>query len=173
MFKQLEKIYPLKATARKGWQLKAIRNPESVADHSYMLSMLCMMAKVHYPASEINFDHCIQIALIHDLAEAQVGDITPHDGISEDTKYKLEHDAFKHLPIEFKKLWMEYESQVTIESHFVKDCDKFDMIYQANIYEQSDKIELQEFFDSVSFKTDIVKEWAFHLFANRLKHLVN
>ena len=35
-------------------------------------------------------DKTIKIALVHDLAEALVGDITPHDGISKEEKHKLE-----------------------------------------------------------------------------------
>ena len=169
MFEHLAKIYPLKCTKRKGWLLKGLRDVESVADHSYMLGMLCMLAKVHYSDSEINFDHCIQIALVHDLAEAQVGDITPHDNVSDEDKYNLEFNAFRTLPKEFKMLWLEYETQITIESHFVKDCDKFDMIYQAYLYEQHQGENLQEFFDSAKFKTDIVKEWVKYLSSMRNK----
>lgn len=37
------------------------------------------------------------MALIHDLAEARVGDITPHCGISNETKHELEHAAMIQL----------------------------------------------------------------------------
>lgn len=33
----------------------------------------------------------MQIALVHDLAESLVGDITPYDGITKEQKHKLEH----------------------------------------------------------------------------------
>eukprot|EP00835_Amoeboradix_gromovi_P006135 NODE_669_length_5359_cov_0.427376.p3 type:complete len:141 gc:universal NODE_669_length_5359_cov_0.427376:3979-4401(+) len=128
-----------------------------------MLALLCMLANVYYPKSNINFDHCVQIALVHDLAEAQTGDFTPSDNISDEEKYVLEAAAFKMLPNQFSTLWMEYVTQETAESHFVKDCDKFDMIYQAYLYEQRHSVNLQEFFDSAKFKTDIVKSWVSQL----------
>lgn len=31
------------------------------------------------------------MALVHDLAESLVGDITPHDGVSKEEKYRLEN----------------------------------------------------------------------------------
>eukprot|EP00834_Sanchytrium_tribonematis_P000700 NODE_13_length_54415_cov_0.522424.p34 type:complete len:172 gc:universal NODE_13_length_54415_cov_0.522424:18347-18862(+) len=169
MFDNLSLIYPLKTIKRKGWVLRKIPNVESVADHSYMLGLLALTAKSYYKNSQINFDHCVQIALIHDLAEAQVGDITPHDGVSEEEKFNLEKKAFSKLPQDLQNLWLEYEKQETIESHFVKDCDKFDMIYQAYLYENEHNVNLQEFFDSASFKTSIVKEWVSKLNATRNK----
>ena len=45
----------------------------------------------------------------------------------------------------------EYENQETLESHIVRDFDRFDMILQAHEYEKSEperRAFLQEFFDS-------------------------
>ena len=52
-------------------------------------------------------------------------------------------------------LWCEYDDQQTIESHYVFDFDKLDMLVQANQYEMDQNINLQEFFDSTChlFKT--------------------
>jgi putative hydrolase of HD superfamily len=38
----------------------------------------------------VNKDRLIKVCLVHDLAEAEVGDITPHAGISKEDKRKLE-----------------------------------------------------------------------------------
>ncbi|KAH0548216.1 hypothetical protein KQX54_000174, partial [Cotesia glomerata] len=35
----------------------------------------------------------MQMALVHDLAECIVGDITPHCGVSPEEKHRLEDDA--------------------------------------------------------------------------------
>lgn len=37
------------------------------------------------------------MALIHDVAESIVGDITPHDGVSNEDKHKLESDAIQEI----------------------------------------------------------------------------
>lgn len=33
---------------------------------------------------------CMKMAIVHDLAESFVGDITPHDGVSDKDKHKME-----------------------------------------------------------------------------------
>ena len=38
----------------------------------------------------INKDLLIKVCLVHDLAEAEVGDITPHAGVSKEEKRRLE-----------------------------------------------------------------------------------
>ena len=41
-----------------------------------IITMLCP------PEVDMNRDRCVKMALIHDMAEALVGDITPTDGIA-------------------------------------------------------------------------------------------
>ena len=50
--------------------------PESIADHMYRMSLMAMISS--FSNGKIDTNRCIQLALIHDLAEAQVGDITPY-----------------------------------------------------------------------------------------------
>jgi putative hydrolase of HD superfamily len=38
----------------------------------------------------INRDRLIKICMMHDVAEATVGDITPHDNVSKEEKRRLE-----------------------------------------------------------------------------------
>ena len=41
----------------------------------------------------------VKMAIIHDIAECIVGDITPFDNITEEDKHRRELDAMKHLGI--------------------------------------------------------------------------
>ena len=61
---------------------------ESIADHMYRMSL--MVQAVLKPSDPINKDKCIKMALVHDMAEAITGDITPDDGISTEEKNRLE-----------------------------------------------------------------------------------
>ena len=38
------------------------------------------------------------MALVHDLAESLVGDITPHDGVSKEEKYRRENVRLFYVP---------------------------------------------------------------------------
>lgn len=42
-------------------------------------------------------DKCFVAALVHDLAECIVGDITPYCGVSKEDKQKREMDAMKEI----------------------------------------------------------------------------
>lgn len=43
--------------------------------------------------STLDVIRCVKMALIHDVGEAIVGDITPRCGVSDAEKFKLEEDV--------------------------------------------------------------------------------
>ncbi len=86
------------------------------------------------------------MSIIHDLAEAVVGDIPPSAKMLKEEKHTLEKNGMLQLMSflgdtesanEIYELWMEYENATTPEALFVKDVDKFEMILQAFEYEKS------------------------------------
>jgi len=161
----------LKATKRTGWVNNKVVLPESVSDHMYRMAIISFL--ITDPLA--NRDRAIKIALVHDLAEALVGDITPFDGIKKEEKHKLEEQAMSDIRVtlqgsvvgeEIYQLWLEYEKGETREAQLLKDIDKFEMILQAFEYEGSHKgMNLQQFFDSTrgKFKTQLVKGWTYEL----------
>ena len=87
------------------------------------------------------------MAIIHDLPEVIVGDITPHDNISKQDKYTLENEAARTLfPAELYELWKEAQEGKSAESKYLKQLDKLDMGLQAELYDQ--KINVEEFISS-------------------------
>ena len=77
---------------------------------------------------------CMKLALVHDVAEAIVGDITPTCGVSDADKHALESAAVQRIKAmlggttlageEIEQLWLEYEAGQTAEAQLVKDFDK-------------------------------------------------
>ncbi|KAK7466265.1 hypothetical protein VKT23_004993 [Stygiomarasmius scandens] len=117
-----------------------------------VLAMCCSDAK-------LDIAKCVMLCVVHDLAEAHVGDITPHEGISKQEKKRLEgeamhnfvHDMLHNSPAaqRIEELWQEYEDGQTDEARFVKDLDRFEMCLQALEYERDRGTpSLQPFFDS-------------------------
>ncbi|PRP88595.1 hypothetical protein PROFUN_03006 [Planoprotostelium fungivorum] len=159
----------LKTTKRTGWVRKGVELPESISDHMYRMSIMSLL--INDPS--INRERCLKIAIVHDLAESTVGDITPHDPVTKEEKYRMEEEAMADVKKlltgptgeEIYDLWKEYEAGATPEAKFVKDFDKFEMILQAYEYETAQGKQLQEFFDSTKgvFKTEQVSQWAAHL----------
>ena len=160
--------------------MRGVHNPESIADHMYRMSLMSMIASFSNGALDTN--RCIKLALIHDLAEAKVGDITPHCGVSDDDKYTLELTTMEQVkemlgPMmggdEILELWKEYEEGSTEEAKLLKDLDKIEMILQAQEYEAEGSHEqsLDQFFTSTEgkWRTEIGREWAKEIVGRRIK----
>jgi putative hydrolase of HD superfamily len=58
----------------------------------YRMAMLSLLSEED---DELDIAKCVQMAVVHDLAEATVGDITPYDGISKAEKEKLESVSYQ------------------------------------------------------------------------------
>ena len=166
----------LKLTPRTGWVNHGVDKPESIADHMYRMSLMAMVAAKEMPGLDQN--RCVKLALIHDLAEAIVGDITPHDPVSKEEKAKMEADAMAKIRDmlgdslggeEVEALWHEYEDQVTDEAKLLKDLDKLEMIMQAGEYERAQGKDLSQFFESTAgkFTTPVGQAWEAEIVARR------
>ncbi|KAJ2043625.1 HD domain-containing protein 2, partial [Coemansia sp. RSA 2673] len=66
----------LKRTKRTGWVNSGIKAPESIADHMHRMGIMAMLVDDR----TLDQAKCVKMAIVHDLAEALVGDITPFDG---------------------------------------------------------------------------------------------
>ena len=130
----------LKKTKRSGWMHKSnISPPESVADHSYSM---CMMSMVLSDIIDLDTEHIMKMANLHDLAESFVGDNMP-DKISYEEKVLLEDKAMikiiSKLPSflrgKYLDIWNEYIDNSTVSAKFVHNMDKLEMALQAKEYE--------------------------------------
>src|SRR5947209_2385894 len=64
----------LKAEPRRGWLKKLrLQRTESVADHSFALSLLCLFEGER---RSFNVERLLKLALLHDLEEAITGDLS-------------------------------------------------------------------------------------------------
>jgi putative hydrolase of HD superfamily len=164
----------LKTTKREGWRRFGINHGESISDHMYRMSIITMLC----PASlrlRIDMNRCIKMALVHDMAELLVGDITPVDGVLKSEKNRRESTTMDFIckdllgsvdggdaGKEIKAAWQEYEDSETLESHFVHDVDKVELVLQMLEYEKSHegRIDLTEFTHVASrIVLPEVREW--------------
>ena len=63
----------LKHILRTGWVRAGVDAPESVAAHSWGMSILAM----HLCPEELDRMRVLEMCLVHDLPEVEVGDLTP------------------------------------------------------------------------------------------------
>jgi putative hydrolase of HD superfamily len=136
----------LKNETRTGWVLRGVHDPESVADHSWGSAYLCLLY-----AAEAGVDRAraVEMALVHDLAEAVTGDVATrvvemNDKKANADKRSREAAAMDELTaVEagtlrlVRELWEEYEAGATPAARFVRDMNMIDMCAQALTYETS------------------------------------
>ncbi|KAL5066139.1 hypothetical protein RYX36_027876 [Vicia faba] len=169
--------HQLKTRKRTRWLRSGIKNPESMADHMYRMSLMALIAP-DVPGLDRN--KCIKMAMIHDIAEAMILDTTPLDEISKEIKHQRGQAAVDYIcrilgvegsrGKEVTELWMDYEANSSPEAKFVKDLDKVEMILQALDYEEDEQgKDLDEFFRSTAgkFQTEIGKAWASEIVSRR------
>jgi|LULR01.1.fsa_nt_gb putative hydrolase of HD superfamily len=134
-----QKVLELKNVPRKGWKNKLeIKDVESVSDHSYSVAMMSMILS---EIQGLNTEKIIKMALLHDLAESVVGDLTP-DEIKNVEKINRENQAMKqilkNLPRDisqqYNTLWDDFQNNSSIEANFLHEIDKLEMAFQAKFY---------------------------------------
>lgn len=156
---------------------------ESIADHMYRMSLISLFAPPTL-APRLDLSKCTKMCLIHDMAELLVGDITPVDGVPKPEKSRREAVTMDFLTQtllrsvpgggvvgeHIKAIWQEYEDSQTLDSHFVHDVDKIELLLQMVEYEKraGGKIDLGEF-AYVSRKVVLpeMKAWAEEIIGER------
>ena len=123
----------LKRIKRQGWLDVKIPKAqvESVADHSFRVAIL--VAFLSDP--EMDMAKALKMALVHDLGEAEVGDLTPRSHVPRKTKAALEEKAVAALDNdEVLALWREFEEGKSREAKAVREADRYEMVIQAMEY---------------------------------------
>jgi putative hydrolase of HD superfamily len=143
----------LKRTPRTGWVNLGIYQPESVADHTFRTAFFCMLY-----ADIKNFDplKLLRMALIHDLPEAILGDLTPSQKTTNSQKKeeRVINQILSLLPEiqreNYLAVWNEYQECRTKEAKAVHQLEKIEMALQAKEYEKlgSVKKSLKQFIKS-------------------------
>lgn len=157
----LEKLNHLKQLPRTGWLFAGIRQPESVAEHSYVTALLSMLLAEVINADwaaegldgPLDMGKLLAIALLHDLAESVLTDLPKRstDLIGQGVKHAAEARAMKRLMAgipngtRHEALWQEYGAAATPEARLVRDADKLEMVHQALCYELGGQRNLQDF----------------------------
>ncbi|HSX15784.1 MAG TPA: HD domain-containing protein [Candidatus Saccharimonadales bacterium] len=133
----IKRAEKLKTELRHSW-LSDTGRQESVAEHSWMLSLIAM---VIFDSIDIEIDQLkvLKMLVIHDLAEAVIGDI-PSFEVSErkDNKYENELKAMKEITAglpakaatEMLALWQEMEDKQTPEAMLAQCIDKVEVLIQ-------------------------------------------
>ena len=112
------------------------RRTESVAEHSWRVSLMAMLLRREFPGLDI--DRVTDMCLIHDLGECFTGDIPTFrkTDSDRDTEDSLLHTWVRSLPPELSNdlmaLYDEMDRQETPEAKLYKALDKLEALIQHN-----------------------------------------
>ena len=126
----LREIDRLKSVARQSPLLDRSRK-ENSAEHSWHLAMYALILN-EYACEGVNTSRVIQMLLLHDIVEIDVGDLPIHGGFSSEMQAEQESRAaarlFGLLPRqqgdELLGLWQEFELAETEDAKFAKALDR-------------------------------------------------
>ena len=80
LLKFFTEIGKLKKMPRRGWVIRDIKNPESIAEHTFRVAIMGWFLGEE-KKKDFDIEKIIKMALIHDLCEVYAGDTTPYDSI--------------------------------------------------------------------------------------------
>jgi|AntRauTorckE6833_2_1112554.scaffolds.fasta_scaffold10708_4 putative hydrolase of HD superfamily len=125
--------YNLKHTLRWGMDNSRKDETESVAEHVYGMHILADYFLPFYP--ELNNQRVRQLITWHDMAESLVDDMTTktktkaHKQAESAAEKTLVEKSAAHIQATLHTLFIEYQTQETVEAQFVKAVDKVEPIF--------------------------------------------
>lgn len=160
-----------KRLLRSGWVREKVKDPESIAEHSFRVGVIAMVLADKLGES-LDKEKLIKMALIHDLGELVTGDIVVErwdviDFKKRDQKEKEEREGIKKIfakiegADEYLAIYDEMVQRNTEEARAFWQLDKLEMALQALEYEEEQGKNLEEFFVSVGLhyvQNPLVKE---------------
>ncbi len=141
----IEEVERLKFIPRSGWQYYGIKNPESVADHSFMVAFLSLVIglKLIEKGKNLDLKKILIMSLIHELGEIKIGDIhlvaKNYLGIDvvDNAEKKASFDLLESAKLNnLKEIYEEFLNGNSYEAKIVRLCDKLELIIQARIYKK-------------------------------------
>lgn len=129
----------LKRELRHSWLSDGRR--ESVAEHSWQMALMAMVMHRHLE-HPVDLTRTLQMIIVHDLVEAEVGDV-PFFETGERKEKKAEREAAAMEKIrdllggdggtDLAELWWEFEARETPEAKFAGALDNLEVQLQHNL----------------------------------------
>lgn len=133
----------LKSELRHSWLADGRR--ESVAEHTWQMALFALLAHPHLE-HPVDLHRTIKMVLVHDLVEAEVGDVPFFASESVRQEKIAREQAAIHrireaLPAtsgeEIYELFQEYEQRASPEARFAKALDNLEVQLQHNLADLS------------------------------------
>ncbi len=154
----------LKRVKRSGWWVAGIKDPETIAEHSFRAAII---ARILAELEGADVNKVTTMVLIHDIPEARINDLHKVGARYIDFK-KAEKSAFKEqleklpekISKEFYSLFSELDKKETKEAIIAKDADLLECAIQAKEYLEQNYKDVENWINNVEkgLKTKSAKE---------------
>jgi len=128
----------LKRARRSGWWAEKVRDPESVADHSFRTAVIAFILAKMEGMDDGAADRLCSAAVFHDLLEARIGDMNKitarYIGVDEKLERRIEREQTDELPEAIKIAIMKKFDLPKSERIILKDADYLECAFQAREY---------------------------------------
>ncbi|MEU7750000.1 HD domain-containing protein [Nonomuraea sp. NPDC049158] len=147
----LYEIGLLKRYKRTGWLVAGVRDPESIADHSFRVAVI---ASVITALEGGNPERAAFLSLFHDTQETRVTDIPYIDKryLKAAPNEEVTADQVRGIPEPVAEMMGgavgEYEEKSTLEAVCARDADKLECLIQAVEYREQGHQNVQPWIDS-------------------------
>jgi putative hydrolase of HD superfamily len=145
----------LKLVPRSGWLKIGIKNPESVAEHSFRTALIAFIITYLETLDSSKASKAALLGLIHDLHESRTLDL--HELSRRYISIKSE--ALKDQLSLLGDLRKEIEVLRKELGEFVEDADKLELLVQAKEYSESHPSAMV-YAEGINFKTKSAKKLA-------------
>lgn len=144
----------LKYELRHSWLSNG--RQESVAEHTWRMSLMVLLLEP-YLDHEIDVAHTLRMVIIHDLVEAEAGDIPAFDVNTPELKEqkrqrelaaieRLRDTLGMGLGQHLYELWHEFEDKLSYEARVANALDKLEVQIQHNHADISTWLEIEQEF---------------------------
>lgn len=128
----------LKRTARSGWWAEKIKNPETVAEHSWRTALVAfVLAKMEKMGDEETREICVA-AVFHDMHETRLGDLNKithrYISVTKELERKIEGEQAGGMPDDVKAAVLGAMELSENEQKILKDADYLECAFQAKEY---------------------------------------
>jgi putative hydrolase of HD superfamily len=137
--KFLYEVGQLKRVKRSGWWIAGVKDPESVAEHTFRTAVIAYLL-AHLEGADTG--KTVLMALFHDLPEARTNDahrIVRRYADWKDVDKKAMREQCKRLPDkvanEVVSFFEEFEKEVSSEAKLARDADLLECLIQAREYQ--------------------------------------
>ncbi len=128
----------LKRVARSGWWAAGVKDPESVADHSFRTGII---ARFLADLEGADAEKVLTMALFHDIPEARINDmhkVAQRYVDLDEAQNRAATEQAQSLPepsgLHIADIFAEMTAMETLEARVAKDADHLECLFQAREY---------------------------------------